>query len=81
MLKSKSLDILKKLNMEEFKRLDEFIRSPFFNTKKSFVKLFTELGKYYPEFSSSKMTEESVYENVFGKGKFSYSSMKNLKTN
>lgn len=78
MLKSKSIDILKTFSTDEFKRFTAFVASPYFNTDKSIIPLVAALKKFYPDFSSEKLTETYLYEKVYGKGKFSYSTMKNL---
>lgn len=78
MLKSKAIDIIKTFSPEELKRFISFVSSPYFNNVKSLIRLSEVLRNYYPEFSSSDFTEEFVYEKVYGKGKFSYSAMKNL---
>lgn len=78
MLKSKAIDILKTLTQDEFRRFKFFIKSPYFNSNQSIIRLVNELKTYYPDFTSEMMSEESVYAKVYGKGKFSYSVMKNL---
>ena len=78
MLKSKALDIIKTFSNEEFKRFEQFINSPFFNTNKSIHKLILELKKFYPNFASETMTEDYIYGKIYGKGKYSYSAMRNL---
>jgi len=77
-LKSKAIDIIKTFSPEEFKRFIEFIGSPYFNNIKSIARLVKELSIHYPGFSSDELTEISLYEKVYGKGKYSYSAMKNL---
>lgn len=78
MLKSKAIDIIKTFSPEELKRFVSFVSSPYFNNVKSLIRLSEELRNYYPDFSSEDLTEVSLYEKVYGKGKFSYSVMKNL---
>lgn len=78
MLKGKALDILKTLSGAEYKKFEAFTESPYFNTNKSLSRLVTQLKHFHPDFSSEKMTEEFIYEKVFGKNKFSYSVIRNL---
>ncbi|HAY35291.1 MAG TPA: hypothetical protein PK536_04180 [Ignavibacteria bacterium] len=78
MLKSKAIDIIKTFSPEEFKRFSDFAESPYFNNVKSIVRLVKELSVHYPDFLSAELTERSLYEKVYGKGKYSYSVMKNL---
>lgn len=78
MLKSKAIDIIRTFSKEEFKRFVSFAASPYFNNDKSIIRLTEELKKYYPLFNSEILTEEYIYGKVYGKGKFSYSTLKNL---
>ncbi|MBS1516902.1 MAG: hypothetical protein JSS91_02315 [Bacteroidetes bacterium] len=78
MLKSKAIDIIKTFSPEEFKRFLNFVKSPYFSSAKSIVRLADELKNFYPAFDSHSLTENYLYEKVYGKGKFSYSAMKNL---
>lgn len=76
-MKGKSLDIIKTFSEDEIKKFDLFLSSPYFNSKKSIVRLFKELRKFYPDFDSEDLTEEYLYSKVFKTGKYSYSVMKN----
>ncbi|MBK9332169.1 MAG: hypothetical protein IPM96_07140 [Ignavibacteria bacterium] len=78
MLKSKAIDIIKTFSPEEFKRFIDFTASPYFNNIKSITRLVKELSVHYPGFTSDELTEIFLYEKVYGKGKYSYSVMKNL---
>ena len=78
MLKSKAIDIIKTFSPEELKRFVSFVSSPYFNSVKSLIRLTEVLRNHYPDFSTEDLTEVSLYEKVYGKGKFSYSVMKNL---
>lgn len=78
MLKSKAVDIIRTFSKEELKSFLSFAASPYFNNDKSIIRLLDVLKDHYPSFSSEELTEEYIYENVYGKGKFSYSAMKNI---
>lgn len=78
MLKSKAIDILKTFSAEELKRFINFVNSPYFNNDKSIIRLAEAIRKHYPEFNSENLTDKYIYERVYGKGKFSNSSLKNL---
>ena len=64
-MKGKSLDIIKTFSEDEIKKFDLFLSSPYFNSKKSIVRLFKELRKFYPDFDSEDLTEEYLYSKVF----------------
>lgn len=78
MLKSKAIDILKTFSADELKRFISFVNSPYFNNDKSLIRVSDALRKYYPEFDSDELTENKIYEKIYGKGKFSYSALMNL---
>lgn len=71
MIKSKGIDFLKSLTVEELKEVNSFISSPFFNKNKTLIKLFDFLKKFYPEFSDKKLSVENIYASIFGKSKTS----------
>jgi hypothetical protein len=78
MLKSKAIELIKSFPKDEYKRFEEFVRSPYFNKSQSLVKLTAALKKFHPAFDSKDFTEEYIYSKVFGKDKYSYGVMRNL---
>ena len=59
--------LLSKLNKEEWKRFDKFIRSPYFNSNKSVIQLFELLKKYAPDFATPKLNKEKVSQKIYPK--------------
>jgi hypothetical protein len=57
--------LLRSLSEEEMSRLEEFIRSPFFNSSKQMMQLFDILKADYPAFE--KVTKEDIYTKFYGK--------------
>lgn len=78
MNKSKSISILKSFSVDEIKKFSFFLESPFFNTNKRVVKLFSELKKYYPEFTSKSIQKENIYKKIFPGKSYNEQVMKNL---
>ena len=56
MLKSSLLEILRTFSKQELIKFEDFVRSPYFNKKENFVKLFLEIKKYSPELSDEDLT-------------------------
>lgn len=75
---SKLIKMLKMLKTDEFKQLDRFLKSPYFNSNKRIVALYQYLKKYYPDFNSPKLDREVVYKHLFPKKAFNYTAMSNF---
>lgn len=78
MINTTLIEILRKLKKEEIKRLDDFIKSPYFNKRKILISLFSEIKKYYPEFKNAKLEKESVWKKLYSGKEYNYGIMKNL---
>ncbi|MCB0517115.1 MAG: hypothetical protein R2798_00755 [Chitinophagales bacterium] len=57
--------MLEKFSKQELKSLGNFVRSPYFNTKKESIVLFDFLEKYYPDFSNAKLTYEAMFAAIY----------------
>ncbi|MEO8666548.1 MAG: hypothetical protein ABI462_13735 [Ignavibacteria bacterium] len=78
MLNTICIDILRTFSKEEIKKFEELINSPFFNKNTPVIKLFEQVRKYYPDFESTKLKREDIYEKMFPDKKYNYGSMKNI---
>lgn len=78
MHQSKLLHLLKILSPEEFKGFAKFVHSPFFNSNKHYHSFYTYLSKYYPDFSSSKLSKEKVFKYIYPKKNYNYNIISNL---
>lgn len=56
--------LLKSFSKKEITDFEKFIASPFFNSQSTLVKIFSEIKKYYPEFSDNNFTKKNLYEKV-----------------
>jgi hypothetical protein len=70
MYKSHIVEILKSFSKEELREFRNFVRSPFFNTSQSAVKLFEQLRLFYPEFNDTRLGKKIVYKDIFGKAEY-----------
>lgn len=72
MINTKVVEILRTFDKETLKRLELFITSPFFNTKKEMVLLIKYLLKFAPNFDNeAKLNRMLVYRKVFPNKRYS----------
>lgn len=77
MLPQNTLEILKSFSIEDIKSLGDFLKSPYFNSKETVVKLYKEIAKMHPEYRPEKFEYERMYKKIYG-GEFKEQTMKNL---
>ena len=58
-------NVLFSLNMKEWKALDKYLRSPFFNQRKDVLLLFNVLREHFKSKSKTGLDEKNIYSNVF----------------
>lgn len=80
MLQNKVLRLLNRLSPKEFKELNRFLQSPFFNTNPRIVGFYDQLKKYYPSFDSPKLEREKLYKKLFPGKQYHYQQLANLIT-
>ena len=78
MRKTKLVSLLKTFSKQEIYRLDDFVKSPFFNKNKNVINLCEAVLPYWPEFNSVEFTEENIFSIIFPKEKFDYFKIKNV---
>lgn len=75
---TKLVQLLRTWQEEDLKSFDNWLRSPWCNTNKNLIRLFQQLRKYYPDFSSKRITKERLFQKILPDGKFSDRRMNNL---
>lgn len=75
---SKLIEIIKLFTQQEIKSFEKFIASPYFSPGRDVSGLFNVLKKYYPGFSSDKLSKENVFTSLFPKEKFNEKKLQNL---
>jgi len=80
MHKSKSVILLSSFSPEEIRSFGDFVRSPYFNKNTRVVKLFDELKKDHPGFTSKSIAKERLYNKLFKGKPYNDQVMKNLNT-
>ena len=78
MLQHKVLQLLGRLNSDEFKGFSRFLQSTFFNSNARIITFYNQIKKYYPDFDSPKLTREKLYAKIFPKKKYHYQQFANL---
>ena len=61
----KLIRLFRTFSKEEWKELEKFAASPYFNKGRNYMPLIKELKKYAPEFDSAKLTKENLYKKIF----------------
>jgi len=77
---SKLLKILKNLTEEEIRRFHKFIRSPYYSYKKHCLPFFEYIRRYYPDFTSSKLSKENAFHHLFPDKAFQSQKMRHVMT-
>jgi len=74
----KIIEVLESLDKKEFKRLGEFVSSPYFNKNQNVVKLYGLLSGFYPDFSKKKLNAEVLFSKLFPAEKYDYHKLSNV---
>lgn len=72
------VDTLKKFSRIEINRFTNFLDSPYHNKKHLVTLLFKEIKKYYPSFTSNRLTSEELAKKIFPNKKISKSTFRNV---
>ncbi len=68
MLSSSLTDILRSFSKKEIKEFGLFVESPYYNTSEATTKLYYEIIKFYPGFSSRNYDKEYLFSKVYPGG-------------
>ena len=75
---SKLIRLLKLIEPEEIKDFTKFLKSPFFNSNKQCLSLYSYLSIHHPSFNSPKLAKEKVFKKLFPGRKYNYNILSNL---
>lgn len=78
MHKSSLLEIIQTFTTKELSQFKDFVNSPYFNKNENVIKLFEEIRKHAPEFTSAKLEKDKVWKKIFPGKEYNYGIMKNL---
>ena len=78
MIKSKAVEIIRKLSSDELEDFRQFIISPYFNRKKKVEQLCEIIINNIENLDEPELTEEDLFASLFEKEKYSYSFVRNL---
>ncbi|MEO8664669.1 MAG: hypothetical protein ABI462_04155 [Ignavibacteria bacterium] len=65
MTDTKLTNLLRALSSDEFRQLEKFIDSPYYNKGRDLMPFFKMLKTFYPDFSSKNLTNEFIYKKLF----------------
>ena len=65
MLTPNSVEILRALDKNEFKRFGDFIKSPYFNSVEILGKIYDETAKVYPDFENPRLSYEKISKKIY----------------
>lgn len=75
---TKLIKLLQTLDPTEFRRLHQFLQSPYYNYNQHLIKLYQLLRKYYPDFTAPRLTKERVFQKLFPEDTFDINKMRKL---
>ncbi|MEO8665608.1 MAG: hypothetical protein ABI462_08920 [Ignavibacteria bacterium] len=78
MLNSVLIDILKTFSKDELSGFQDFVESPFHNSKTPVIKLYLYIKKFAPSFKNEKLLKNNVWKVLFPDKPHNYGVMKNL---
>ncbi|MBS1514792.1 MAG: hypothetical protein JSS63_07155 [Bacteroidetes bacterium] len=78
MLTPNSVEILRALDKNEFKRFGDFIKSPYFNSVEILGKIYDETAKVYPDFENPRLSYEKISKKIYPGKKFNEQTIRNL---
>lgn len=62
----KLVSVLRTFSNDEIKEFEKFIKSPFHNTGRNFMPLYSYLKKYHPVYPAEKIAAERIYKKLYG---------------
>jgi hypothetical protein len=77
-MKNSLFNVLSSFTKSEMRSFGKFLNSPYHNQSSKVVILFTEIKKYYPSFSSEKLSPEALHLKLFPEKPFKDSTLRNL---
>ena len=77
MKSSKLTELLASLSKDEFRKLGDFLKSPFFNKSRYLILFYRELKKYYYK-NNFEINRERLYKNIFKGAKYNDQAFRSL---
>lgn len=75
MIKCHFIDIIKTFAPSEIESFRDFIESPYFNKRKKLIELFDCIKNYYPFFTDTNFSRETVFKKLYPNEKFNYAKI------
>lgn len=77
---SNLISLLRTFTKEEVREFTKFLKSPFFNNRSEVTKLYLEISKYHPGYTSNELTNESIYSKLRPETAYNDPEMRMLKS-
>lgn len=78
MLPAQTIEILKKLDKKELKKLGDFLSSPYFNQSELILKIFEAVKKEHPDFTGSSLEPARIFKKLYPSEIFKETRIQNL---
>lgn len=78
MLPANITQIITRLSKDDIRKLGDFVRSPYFNSRESLCLLYDEVLKQYPALKPEKFEYKTIYQKIFGGKDYKEQTIKNL---
>lgn len=78
MQNSKLLELLRYIQPEEIRNYLKFLRSPFYASNDLPERLFNNIYKYHPDYTSSMLSKEKAFKKIFPREKYNAHKMRKL---
>src|SRR5690242_9552158 len=78
MFKHKIFDLLRSLDQDEFKKLGDFVNSPYFSKSRNVIEAYNYVYPHYPSFKDSSLSKFKMYEHLFKSENYKDSSLRNV---
>lgn len=67
MHKSNLINLLSRLDKQEFRKFGKFLESPYFNNNLKLTELYNVLTDFYPDFESLELSKENIFRKLYKK--------------
>lgn len=76
MFKHNIFDILKTFSLNEIKKFEQYLKSPYINGSEKILNLFREIARFYPEFNNKDLTKKNLSIRSSVSGRYNESTLR-----
>ena len=74
----KLLELTRLLSPTSFRKLGKMVKSPYFTSNEHLIKLYQLLKPHYPDFQSTSLEKQKIFQRIFPKYHYSDIKLRNL---